>query len=183
MSFCVCTFNYFDSILCNIFVELEHCILFNNFDKYHNFIYHRINMKLMAHRQFMSCCKYSILSLSAMEREKTSLFKDFFLQQCLKNTLLLLVFYFGHGCVASHIWVTSPPPPPHSLSLDVSFSYWYDYLLLIFYLLHSMSSSGSFSFHSSFYSTGQKKRFGYLVGNLVATNWPIEKALHAIGCN
>ena len=33
------------------------------------------------------------------------------------------------------------------------------------------------------YSTGQKKRFGYLVGNLVATNWPIEKALHEIGCN
>ena len=42
---------YFDSILilCNIFVELEHFILFNNFDKYHNFIYdlsqdkHKIN--------------------------------------------------------------------------------------------------------------------------------------------
>ena len=33
------------------------------------------------------------------------------------------------------------------------------------------------------YSTGQKKGFSYLVGNLVATNWPIEKALHAIGCN
>ena len=29
----------------------------------------------------------------------------------------------------------------------------------------------------------QKKRPGYLVGNLVATNWPIEKALHAIGYN
>ena len=31
---------YFDSmlILCNIFVELEHCILFKKFDKYHNFI-------------------------------------------------------------------------------------------------------------------------------------------------
>ena len=28
--------------------------------------------------------------------------------------------------------------------------------------------------------TGQKKRFSYLVGNLVATNWPIEKALN---CN
>ena len=33
------------------------------------------------------------------------------------------------------------------------------------------------------YSTGHKKCFSYLVGNLVATNWPIEKALHAIGCN
>ena len=33
-------------ILCNIFVELEHFILFNNFDKYHNFIYYRINIKL-----------------------------------------------------------------------------------------------------------------------------------------
>ena len=38
---------YFDSmlILCNISVELEHFILFNNFDKYHNFIYYRINIK------------------------------------------------------------------------------------------------------------------------------------------
>ena len=38
---------YFDSmlILCNIFVELEHFILFNNLDKYHNFIYYRINIK------------------------------------------------------------------------------------------------------------------------------------------
>ena len=33
------------------------------------------------------------------------------------------------------------------------------------------------------YSTGQKKGFSYVVGNLVATNWPIEKALYAIGCN
>ena len=31
------------------------------------------------------------------------------------------------------------------------------------------------------YGTGKKKRLSYLVGNLVATNWPIEKALHAIG--
>ena len=27
------------------------------------------------------------------------------------------------------------------------------------------------------YGTGKKKRLSYLVGNLVATNWPIEKAL------
>ena len=40
-----------------------------------------------------------------------------------------------------------------------------------------------FFFHMRPYSTGQKKGFSYLVGNLVATNWPIEKALHAIGCN
>ena len=35
----------------------------------------------------------------------------------------------------------------------------------------------------STYGTGKKKRLSYLVGNLVATNWPIEKALHAIGYN
>ena len=35
----------------------------------------------------------------------------------------------------------------------------------------------------SWYGTAKKKRPGYLVGNLVATNWPIEKALHAIGYN
>ena len=34
-----------------------------------------------------------------------------------------------------------------------------------------------------YYGTAKKKRPGYLVGNLVATNWPIEKALHAIGYN
>ena len=33
------------------------------------------------------------------------------------------------------------------------------------------------------YGTAKKKRPGYLVGNLVATNWSIEKALHAIGYN
>ena len=33
------------------------------------------------------------------------------------------------------------------------------------------------------YGTAKKKRPWYLVGNLVATNWPIEKALHAIGYN
>ena len=44
-------------------------------------------------------------------------------------------------------------------------------------------------FHHNFkknipcYGTAKKKRPGYLVGNLVATNWPIEKALHAIGYN
>ena len=37
--------------------------------------------------------------------------------------------------------------------------------------------------HSTLYGTAKKKRPGYLVGNLVATNWPIEKALHAIGYN
>ena len=38
---------YCDSmlILCNIFVELEHFILFNKFDKYHNFIHYLINIK------------------------------------------------------------------------------------------------------------------------------------------
>ena len=33
------------------------------------------------------------------------------------------------------------------------------------------------------YGKAKKKRPGYLVGNLVATNWPIEKALHVIGYN
>ena len=37
--------------------------------------------------------------------------------------------------------------------------------------------------HCYMYGTAKKKRPGYLVGNLVATNWPIEKALHAIGYN
>ena len=47
---------YFGSmlILCNIFVELERFILLKNFDKYQNFIYHRINIELMIHREFMS---------------------------------------------------------------------------------------------------------------------------------
>ena len=45
----ICLSGYFDSvlILCNIFVELEHFILFNNLDKYHNFYLlqdkHKIN--------------------------------------------------------------------------------------------------------------------------------------------
>ena len=33
------------------------------------------------------------------------------------------------------------------------------------------------------YRTAKKKHLSYLVWNLVATNWPIEKALHAIGYN
>ena len=37
--------------------------------------------------------------------------------------------------------------------------------------------------HVHVYGTGKKKRPSYLVGNLVATNWPIEKAMHAIGYN
>ena len=37
--------------------------------------------------------------------------------------------------------------------------------------------------HPTPYGTAKKKRLSYLVGNLVATNWPIEKALHAIGYN
>ena len=46
MPFCVCTLTacWF---FCNIFVKLEHFILFSYFDKYHNFIYlhdkHKIN--------------------------------------------------------------------------------------------------------------------------------------------
>ena len=46
-------------ILCNIFVELEHFIFFKNFDKYHNFIYYRMNIKLMVHGQFMSRCSHA----------------------------------------------------------------------------------------------------------------------------
>ena len=52
---------YFDSMLnlSNIFVELEHFILFIKFDKYHNFIYYKINIKLMVHRQFISTCSHA----------------------------------------------------------------------------------------------------------------------------
>ena len=50
-------------ILCNIFVALEHFILFNNFDKYHNFIYYRINIELMVHREFMSRCSHAASTL------------------------------------------------------------------------------------------------------------------------
>ena len=39
------------------------------------------------------------------------------------------------------------------------------------------------NFENIAYGTGKKKHLSYLVGNLVATNWPIEKALHAIGYN
>ena len=42
--------------------------------------------------------------------------------------------------------------------------------------------SSMINMHAS-YGTAKKKRPCYLVGNLVATNWPIEKALHAIGYN
>ena len=53
-----------------------------------------------------------------------------------------------------------PPPPPENRFND----------LTLIYCLYV-------------YGTAKKKRPGYLVGNLVATNWPIEKALHAIGYN
>ena len=45
-------------IICNIFVELEHLIPFNNVDKY-NFIYYRIIIKLMVHWQFMPRCSHA----------------------------------------------------------------------------------------------------------------------------
>ena len=44
-------------------------------------------------------------------------------------------------------------------------------------------SLGFSNVYSTYYGTAKKKRPCYLVGNLVATNWPIEKALHAIGYN
>ena len=50
-------------------------------------------------------------------------------------------------------------------------------------LLSSMISSRWWLGAVWTYGTGKKKRLSYLVGNLVATNWPIEKALHAIGYN
>ena len=52
-------------IVCNVFAELEHFILFNNFDKYHNFIYYRINIKLMFHREFMSRCSHAASTVRA----------------------------------------------------------------------------------------------------------------------
>ena len=49
--------------------------------------------------------------------------------------------------------------------------------------LHETTISTHSGIDFSIYGTAKKKRPGYLVGNLVATNWPIEKALHAIGYN
>ena len=54
------------------------------------------------------------------------------------------------------------------------------------FIIHVSQTKVSFQFlifKESSYGTAKKKRPGYLVGNLVATNWPIEKALHAIGYN
>ena len=67
--------------------------------------------------------------------------------------------------------------PGHSihrqLGLDIPISYG---------KLRLFSESGQ-AINAYMYGTAKKKRPGYLVGNLVATNWPIEKALHAIGYN
>ena len=83
-------------ILCiNIFVELEHFILFNNLDKYHNFIYYRINMKVIvlgSPCQDESCCKYSILSLRGL-----------------------------HGCYGVYVAVTGSTSPPPPLSAKIAF--------------------------------------------------------------
>ena len=46
-------------IFCNIFVKLEHFILFSYFDKYmYNFIYYMININLIVNRQFISTCSH-----------------------------------------------------------------------------------------------------------------------------
>ena len=63
-----------------------------------------------------------------------------------------------------------------------------DFLLLFCHLyLKNLDSPNIFNYRCYClivtYGTAKKKRPGYLVGNLVATNWPIEKALHAIGYN
>ena len=65
--------------------------------------------------------------------------------------------------------------------------------ILKIHYAHMNNTGTMFSFHlpafnnnamdGCTYGTAKKKRPGYLVGNLVATNWPIEKALHAIGYN
>ena len=49
--------------------------------------------------------------------------------------------------------------------------------------LISLAGVTRLEYKSRIYGTAKKKRPCYLVGNLVATNWPIEKALHAIGYN
>ena len=54
--------------------------------------------------------------------------------------------------------------------------------LQTFFFFLKLLTTFWFSKHNK-YGTGKKKRLSYLVGNLVATNWPIEKALHAIGYN
>ena len=50
-----------------------------------------------------------------------------------------------------------------------------------YYVSQKYMNARMLSLHT--YGTAKKKRPGYLVGNLVATNWHIEKALHAIGYN
>ena len=64
-------------------------------------------------------------------------------------------------------------------------SLWKDNLVIMLWIMIVYIISDMFIMNTVIlsYSTGQRKRLGYLVGNLVATNWPIEKALHAIGCN
>ena len=58
MPFCVCMS---DSvlILCNIFVKLEHLILFNNFDNVPQLHLLQDKHNLMVHRQFMSRCSHA----------------------------------------------------------------------------------------------------------------------------
>ena len=62
------------------------------------------------------------------------------------------------------------------LSGQVRYIQLYNHILLI-------STIPFYFFCKNLYGTAKKKRPCYLVGNLVATNWPIEKALHAIGYN
>ena len=81
-----------------------------------------------------------------------------------------------------------PPPPPRRLWFAMIQWKIPKYRLLDFVLLFLIRHIQQYIQNSTWksakyvtYGTAKKKRPGYLVGNLVATNWPIEKALHAIG--
>ena len=78
----------------------------------------------------------------------------------------------GGGYRKSYVYNTLLACPIRATVISWSFK-----MLTRIWLLHAPDNQ------ASAYGTAKKKRPGYLVGNLVATNWPIEKALHAIGYN
>ena len=91
---------YFGSmlILCNIFVKLEHFILFKNFEKYHNFIYYMINIKLMVHSTCQDVVMLRVLHI---------IFKLYFcssstLWKCLSSSPRNMCFAFVRGEEKGH---------------------------------------------------------------------------------
>ena len=85
----------------------------------------------------------------------------------IKHKCFALKFESKHSCIIEMTQVTKtmcafPPPPFFGCSL----SYIY---MSVEAIVHHSDMDGLT------YGTAKKKRPGYLVGNLVATNWPIEK--------